>query len=178
MQRAGDAISRIRNFVRRRKTAKELVALNTVVRDVVDLLRTDLERFETEIQVRLSSRAPKIAGDMVLLQQILINLIHNAVEAMAEVDPHNRKVRITTSTNRREEAVLRVRDYGPGLTPDVQANLFETFYTTKPEGLGMGLAICQTIVESHQGKIRALNHRSGGAVFEVIIPIARGDMDG
>ena len=174
MRRASEAIVHIRTFLRRRKTNREYVALNDVVRAVVDLIRTDLDRLDTTLQTRLANPSPVVSGDPILLQQVVINLTQNAVEVLTDAESSERKIMITTSKNRRDEAVLRVRDTGPGLDEDTQGRLFETFFTTKPEGLGMGLSICHTIVESHDGKIHARNHRSGGAVFEVIMPSVRG----
>lgn len=174
MRRASEAISHIRAFLRRRKTTRENVALNDVVRAVIDLIRTDLKRFDTNLQTRLANPSPIVSGDPILLQQVVINLTQNAVEALADADSSARRIVITTSINRHGEAVLRVRDTGPGMAEETRERLFETFFTTKPEGLGMGLSICHTVVESHDGKIHARNHRSGGAVFEVIIPSVRG----
>jgi signal transduction histidine kinase len=125
------------------------------------------------LRTELADRLPVVRGDRVQLQQVVLNLILNAVQAMDEVPDEAREVRITTSESSPDEVRLGVRDTGPGLSPDSFSRLFEPFYTTKPDGMGMGLAICRSIVEAHGGRLSASANTPRGAMFQFSIPVRK-----
>jgi signal transduction histidine kinase len=116
---------------------------------------------------------PLIEGDRIQLQQVILNLIRNAVEAMSGIDEAARKMRISTGSEASNVVLVSVRDLGPGLDPQSVDRLFEAFYTTKPDGLGMGLAICRSIIEAHGGRLLATANEPRGAVFQFTLPLER-----
>jgi signal transduction histidine kinase len=116
---------------------------------------------------------PAIEGDRVQLQQVILNLILNAVEAMSSTDEGVREARISTGREPSSGVLVTVRDFGPGLDPQSLDHLFEAFYTTKPEGMGMGLPICRSIIEAHGGRLWATANNPRGAVFQFTLPLER-----
>jgi C4-dicarboxylate-specific signal transduction histidine kinase len=120
--------------------------------------------------MQLSKGLPHILGDRVQLQQVVLNLIMNAIEAMSEVAAGRRALQISTDQYASEDLLVAVADSGPGLTPAGFERLFETFYTTKPSGLGLGLPICRTIIEAHGGRLWATANMPRGAVFQFTVP--------
>ncbi|WP_157784289.1 sensor histidine kinase, partial [Sinorhizobium fredii] len=122
------------------------------------------------LQVQLSEGLPTVRGDRVQLQQVMLNLITNAIEAMSDVDDGNRNLRITAGRDD-DNVFVSVQDSGPGLTQVTLERVFEPFYTTKPTGLGVGLSICRSIIEAHKGGLWATNAAKGGAVFSFTVPI-------
>ena len=117
---------------------------------------------------------PPVLGDGIHLQQVLLNLIMNAMDAMAKQPPEKRRLTVRTSRGSDSAVEVSITDSGPGIEPNTLPRLFEPFYTTKPNGMGMGLSIARTIIEAHHGRIRAENCREGGAVFRVTLPAAEG----
>jgi C4-dicarboxylate-specific signal transduction histidine kinase len=147
------------------------VDLNEVCQSSARLLQYDVLARGAEITLELDPHEPAVTGDPIQLQQVVVNLLANALDASAaSTSPH---VTISTAV-RGEEVEVAVRDNGPGLTADVQSHLFESFFTTKPQGLGLGLPIVQSIVERHHGRVRAENADEGGAIFRVTMPGTRG----
>ena len=133
----------------------------------------DALAYSCELQTSLTENLPAIEGDPVQIQQVLINLVGNALEAMRETPSTSRKVEVVTEQNGDETVCVSVRDRGRGIGDETRERLFERFFTTKEEGLGMGLAIVRSIVEAHGGKIEAENVAGGGARFYFTLPTAR-----
>ncbi len=134
------------------------------------MLRTDLQRRGVVVSTRLCEPAPLVFGDRVQLQQVLLNLVLNACDAMSDTPPGERLLVVSTTTQ--GDARIEVRDAGSGIPPDSLAKVFEPFETTKHEGLGLGLAICRSIVTAHDGHISAANNPEGGATFVLSLPLA------
>jgi C4-dicarboxylate-specific signal transduction histidine kinase len=142
-----------------------------VIKEVLKLVQTDFVNRNVMVDCQFAEQIPHVTGDRIQLLQVLLNLILNAADAMAANPPDSRRLYISTQVN--QDAVrVAVRDEGPGLSENVDV-LFEPLYTTKPQGLGMGLAICRSIIGSHGGRLWAENHSEKGAVFSIEIPIAR-----
>ena len=123
------------------------------------------------MKMQLSEELPRIWGDRVQLQQVILNLIMNAIEAMSEVRERSRELLISTSKADQDGVLVTVSDSGPGLPPVNLARIFEAFYTTKASGLGMGLSVCRSIVEAHGGRLWAVPNEPHGAVFCVMLPV-------
>jgi signal transduction histidine kinase len=166
---ASDIITRVRALVRREALPQQPVDLNEVCRTSARVLHHDAQTRHAEITLALDPRLPPVTGDPVQLQQVVLNLVVNALDA-ASASP-NPRVAISTVA-RGKEVEVAVRDNGPGLAEDVQNHLFESFFTTKPQGLGLGLPIVQSIIERHHGRVRAENAAEGGAIFRVTMPPA------
>jgi signal transduction histidine kinase len=146
------------------------VDVNEAVRGVIELIYGEVLKNRVSVRTQLADGLPLIQGDGVQLQQVVLNLILNAVQAMGAVTDGTREVLITTSQTGPNEVCLGVQDTGPGLSPENLPRLFEPFYTTKPEGMGMGLSICRSIVEAHGGRLWATPCEPQGALFQFKIP--------
>ena len=144
--------------------------MNAVIREVIDFSRSEAAKNGVSVQTKLASELPPVQGDRVELQQVILNLILNAVEAMSGVADGTRSLQIATRKSEAGEALISVRDTGMGLPPGVQENLFKAFFTTKPTGLGLGLSICRSIVESRGGRLWASANSPQGAVFQFALP--------
>jgi signal transduction histidine kinase len=137
------------------------------------MVRADAEAYSCSVHTALSSDLPLIEGDPVQIQQVLVNLVANAFDAMREMPINRRRVEIATGRNGDETVCVSVRDYGAGIREHAREKLFEQFFTTKEDGLGMGLAIVRSIIEAHGGKIEAENVDGGGARFYFILPAGK-----
>jgi two-component system, LuxR family, sensor kinase FixL len=169
--RAGDIIRRMRTFVSHNRSARELCDLNVLVGEVLALLEWDLHKHKVKLSLRLGSDLPEMWADRIQIQQVLVNLVRNSIEAMSRSD---RTRELTVSTSRLTTALeVAVRDTGIGFAGDVKDALFKPFRSTKADGLGLGLAICKTLVEAHDGSISANHNEDGGATFRFTIPINR-----
>jgi two-component system sensor kinase FixL len=174
-ERAGKIIRGIREMVKKGDTARELVDMNQVVKDVVRLTNSDAVRHGCVLFTELDSQLPLVEADAVQLQQVLLNLILNAFDAMQETPDHQRRVVLSTSaltpTSQAKGAVhTTVRDFGTGLSEKAHQRIFEHFFSTKKDGLGMGLAIARSIVESFGGVLDVTNATDGGAIFHFTLP--------
>jgi signal transduction histidine kinase len=136
------------------------------------MLQTEMATYSCELETSLAKDLPSVHADPVQIHQVLINLVTNAREAMQDSPMGGRKVEVQTHRNGNHSIAVSVRDYGPGISEDTRERLFEEFFTTKEEGLGMGLAIVRSIVEAHGGKIQAENVHSGGARFSFLLPVS------
>jgi signal transduction histidine kinase len=185
--RAGDVISRMRALFKKVSTTKERFDINEVIEEVVILAQSELQRNRVSLQTQLASDLPLISGDRIQLQQVLFNLLMNAIEAMSGVEERPRELwvsseKVTGISGESEKSQLEdkalaewmliaVRDSGPGLDTKSLDRLFDAFYTTKPHGIGMGLAISRSIIEAHGGQLWATASGSRGAVFQFRLPI-------
>ena len=168
--RAGDVISRMRALIKKRPSKKERVEINDAISEVVALARGETDKNGVSVQTRFADDLPLIQGDRVQLQQVMLNLIINAVEAMSGTTEDERELLISTAKHDSDGVLVTVRDSGPGLAPEVIERVFESFYTTKPNGLGLGLSICQSIIEQHRGRLWATGDSTRGAVFQFVVP--------
>jgi len=171
-QRAGAIIQRIRSFVRRREARREIVDPNDIVRETVGLFEGLAARRGLPLYVHYGE-PPRVNADRIEIEQVILNLLQNAVDAMIEAPPEDRQKGITIRTSLDQgQARIAVRDAGCGLTSEVERRLFETFFTTKPQGLGLGLSICRTIVESHGGRMWANANEGPGLTMRFTLPAA------
>jgi PAS domain S-box-containing protein len=168
--RAGDVIGRIRELIKKAPPRKDWVDLNEAIREVIELTRREAVKTGVSVQSRLADNLPLIHGDRVQLQQVILNLVVNAIEAMNGVDAGERDLLIDTERVEPDGVLVEVRDTGPGLAPATFDRLFDAFYTTKPNGLGMGLSICRSIIEAHGGRLWAKANEPRGAVFQFSTP--------
>jgi PAS domain S-box-containing protein len=168
--RAGDVVSRIRGLVSKAPPRKDRLQINGAIREVIELTRVEAMRKSVSVQLELAEGLPTIEGDRVGLQQVMLNLIVNAVEAMSGVPEGPRDLLVTSGTAGADRVLVAVRDSGPGLTPAALERLFDAFYTTKPTGLGLGLSICRSIIEAHDGRLWASANEPRGAIFQFTVP--------
>jgi C4-dicarboxylate-specific signal transduction histidine kinase len=174
--RAGEIIGRIRALVKKAPPQKDWLDVNETIREVIALTRSELQRNGIALETRLSDNVhyvPLVFADRIQLQQVILNLIMNAVEAMSEITEGSRDLLIRTGADESGAIVVAVQDTGPGLKPEDLHRLFTPFYTTKPQGMGMGLAICRSIIEAHGGKLWATANEDGGATFQLTLPTGR-----
>ena len=164
-KRGGDIISRIRDLAKKTPAEREDLGINEIALEVIGLTRSEMSDRGVLVRTRLTEGLPRILSDRVQLQQVILNLIMNALEAMDEVAEGSRELLISTGNAEAGGVLLTVTDTGPGLSPTSPARIFEAFYTTKPSGLGMGLSICRSIVETHGGRLWATPNQPRGAVF-------------
>ena len=169
-RRASDVISRMRALVRKAPTRKDQLDINDTIREVIALTGSELHRTGTSLRTQLAHGLPLVPGDRVQLQQVMLNLILNAVEAMSGSDERSRKLLISTEEDGANIVRIAVRDWGPGLKPEGLDRLFDAFYSTKPDGMGMGLSICRAIIEAHGGRLWATAKLPRGAVFQFTLP--------
>ncbi|BAL96222.1 sensor histidine kinase [Rubrivivax gelatinosus] len=170
-ERAAVIIRRIRGFVRRRDARREPLDLDLVVRETLPLFAHAAARRGIPLLLRLDGALPPVQADRIEIEQVLLNLLQNALDATPDGVAHERGIVVTTAQGV-AGVELAVRDHGSGLPPEVQARLFDPFFTTKPQGLGLGLSICRTIVESHGGRLTASAEADGGATMRVVLPPA------
>jgi C4-dicarboxylate-specific signal transduction histidine kinase len=169
--RAGDILDRIRDHIKKAPPRKGQFDLNEAINEVIVLGRSAIIKNGVSVQTRISEGLSPIHGDRVQLQQVVLNLLLNAVEAMGSVEAKPRDLLI--STERDHAGVLvAVRDSGPGIHPAHLECIFKSFYTTKPNGTGIGLSICRSIIEAHGGRLWADANEPRGALFQFTVPIA------
>ena len=168
--RAGDVIARIRALIRKAPSRKDGLDINEAILEVTALTRGEAVKNSVSVQTQLADRLPLIRGDRVQLQQVVLNLIVNAVEAMSGVSDRPRDLLISTGRAEPDSVLVAVRDSGPGLAPASVERLFESFYTTKPGGLGMGLSICRSIIDAHGGRLWMTASVPRGAIFQFTLP--------
>ena len=172
-RRAHEIIHNVRNTIKKGDPIRRPINLNELVTNVVHVVRPDAVAHSCEIETSLAKDLPLIEGDPIQIQQVLVNLVSNALDAMRQTPPDRRKVEISTAGNGENEVRLSVRDHGTGIRSEVREQLFDHFFTTKEQGLGMGLAIVRSIVESHGGEIHAENAADGGARFYFTLPVTK-----
>ncbi|MER9657180.1 ATP-binding protein [Mesorhizobium sp. M0152] len=171
--RATDIIERTRALVKKAPARKDNLEINLAISEIVGLTRSEVSKNGVQLDIRLADGLPAVQGDRVQLQQVMLNLIMNAVESMSQMSDHRRELLITTEPE--EDCVLvAVRDSGPGLPELALERAFEAFYTTKSTGLGMGLSICRSIVEAHGGRLWAAANFPKGAAFQFTVPVISG----
>jgi signal transduction histidine kinase len=169
--RATEIIGRIRNLIKKEPLRKDALEVNEAIAELIPLTRGEVMKNNVSVQMQLAEGLPLIQGDRVQLQQVILNLIINAVEAMSGVSEGARALLIRTGKDASDRVLVAVQDSGPGLNPGSIERLFDSFYTTKPDGMGMGLSICRSIVEAHGGRIWATPNAGPGITVQLTLPI-------
>jgi PAS domain S-box-containing protein len=168
--RAGGVIRRVRALVQKAPSRNDRVEINGAICEVIELTRGETVKNGVAMRTDLADGLPRVDGDRVQVQQVVLNLIVNAVEAMSGIRDSERELLISTGKAGPDGVLVAVRDSGPGLDPERLDRVFEAFYTTKPDGMGMGLAICRSIIEGHGGRLWASTNEPRGAVFQFTLP--------
>jgi C4-dicarboxylate-specific signal transduction histidine kinase len=176
VDRSGEIIGRIRDQIKKAPPRKTCFDLNQAIVEVIALARSAMARNVVSLQTLLAEGLPPVLGDRVQLQQVVLNLILNAVEAMSSVEVEARELLITTGQNQTGDVLVAVRDSGPGIDPKHVERVFEAFYTTKSSGLGMGLSICRSIIDAHGGRLWADVNEPRGAAFQFTLPSAEEEL--
>jgi len=171
-RRAGEVIRGVQGMVKKGAPVRQRVNLNDLVMNVVHMVKPDAVLHSCEMETLLEPNLPAIEADPIQLQQVLINLVVNAFDAMRNIPVSRRRVVIATEWNGDGAICASVRDYGVGISEEARDRLFEHFFTTKAQGLGMGLGIVRSIVESHAGTVTAENVAGGGARFHFTLPVS------
>jgi len=172
--RAAEVIQRIRELARKSQPPKTSVDLNDVIHDVVSLLRAELRRQDVALILELASELPPVLGDRIQLQQVVLNLAMNAIDAMAAISDRPRELMIRSGQSDRDQVTIAVRDTGVGIAADHLGHVFSPFFTTKPGGMGMGLSISRSIIEAHRGRLWATPNAPHGATFQFSLPVELG----
>jgi signal transduction histidine kinase len=168
--RAGDVVDRIRALIHKAPPQRDRLDINAAISELIELTRGEAVKSGVSVRTQLADGLPLIHGDRVQLQQVILNLIINAVEAMSGVSEGARDLLISTVKAEPGGVLVAVKDSGPGLAPASLERLFEAFYTTKPDGLGMGLSICRSIIDAHGGRLWASANVRQGAIFQFLLP--------
>ena len=148
------------------------IGLNEVIRDVLRLMRSDLINQDVTVDTDLAQKLPPVPGDRIQLQQVLLNLVLNACEAMTDCEPSERRLRVASKLDN-GAVCISVGDRGGSIPEEKMDRVFEPFFTTKAEGMGLGLSVCHTIIRAHRGKIWATNNLDRGATFHFELPVNR-----
>ena len=169
-QRAGQVVETVRAMFKKDGEEKTLLDMNHVVRQVFALLRGELQKNEVVVEYELGPELPRVLGDQVQLQQVVLNLVMNAIEAMSLVTDRPRSLRVSSARRDPAGLILVLEDSGTGLDPEHIDRIFEPFFTTKSHGMGLGLSICRSIIEGHRGQLTASLAVPHGTAFQVILP--------
>jgi len=175
--RASEVVGRIRMLLRKEPHRTELLAINEVIEEVVAITRNDLIGKRVTLRMELAEDLPKVEADRVEIQQVMLNLMMNAIEAMRAVEAGRRNLLMRTTRNESGGVLVEVQDSGVGIASEALERIFDAFYTTRKEGMGMGLSICRTIIESHGGRLKAESNKGKGATFRFTLSAANGDLD-
>jgi two-component system sensor histidine kinase DctS len=170
-ERAGRVVHRVREFLRRREPVREPMSINEVVVDVTELIELEAEKSNVQLRLDMGHDVPLVSGDRIMIEQLLLNLIKNGIEAMKQTRVQDRILTVQTATSG-GQVEIRVMDRGHGIAADVAPELFSPFFTTKDNGMGMGLNICRSIVELHDGHLWFSANPAGGSVFHFTLPPA------
>jgi signal transduction histidine kinase len=169
-ERASQVIHRVRALVRREPPRQEEVDVNQIISEVIALTRDQMHSHGVALQTELAADIKAVRGDRVQLQQVMLNLIVNAVEAMSAMGDRQRQLVVRSINDDAGGVRVEVRDSGPGVAPHAAEHLFEPFYTTKAHGIGMGLWICRSIIEAHRGRLWVTSNPPQGAAFQFSLP--------
>jgi C4-dicarboxylate-specific signal transduction histidine kinase len=170
-KRAAEVVNRLRNLVKKGPSHRERIEINSIINGVIGLINSELVLRNTSITMDLDPDVPVVQGDSIQIQQVLINLMTNALDAMDGQPVDRRRIAISTISENSEEILVSISDSGGGIPPDTRETIFSPFHTTKSSGMGLGLSICKSIIDAHGGKIFAENNPDGGAIFSFILPV-------
>ncbi len=169
--RAGAVLNRIRALFKKEAPAKHWLDANEAIRELVAFLHDEAARRQVPITLDLDGDLPKVMADRIQFQQVLLNLVINGMDAMAEVAHRLKELKIRSCKQNANEILIQIEDCGVGLSPLHPDEIFQSFFTTKPHGIGMGLSISRSIIESHEGRLWATPHPQGGAIFQFTLPV-------
>jgi PAS domain S-box-containing protein len=175
-ERASQVIARIRAMLKKTPPSKTLLDVNEFINEVVGLTQSEIVQHSIRLLVALADDLPKVPGDRIQLQQVMLNLIVNAVEAMLSIEDRERALLITSGRFADNDVRIAVTDNGPGIDPQTVHHVFDAFATTKPEGMGMGLTISRSIIDAHGGRLWTEANDQYGATFQFTLPIAASDL--
>ncbi len=170
-------LGRIRALFKKEALAKVWLDMNEVILELIGFVRDEATRHRISIRTDLTPDLPRVRGDRVQLQQVVLNLIMNGMDAMRGTNDRPKAILISSGKENSREILIRVEDCGVGLSPEIAGQIFNPFFTTKPQGIGMGLSISRSIVESHEGRVWAAPGVSGGATFQFTLPIGSENRD-
>jgi two-component system sensor kinase FixL len=168
--RANEIIHRIREFIQKKESKKASIDVNEAINDVADLLRSDAREYDTAVELALAPSLPPVHADAIQIQQVILNLAHNGVEAMAAMKPKRRRLTISTCKSDNGTVKIAVHDWGEGIHAENLDRIFEPFFTTKDTGIGMGLSLSRSIIEAHGGRLWASSEGEAGTVFHFTLP--------
>ena len=171
-RRASDIVQRIRSMATKHEPELIPIDLNEVVDEALLFIRPELEASSIELSVKLAAGLPVVRGDRVQLQQVIVNLLVNSIHAVTQAEVPMRRIAIDTGADKDDAVGFSIRDSGPGIPDENLGRIFESFFTTKQGGMGIGLAICRSIITAHGGRTAVSNHPEGGAQFRFILPAA------
>jgi two-component system sensor kinase FixL len=172
-KRAGEVIHRLRQWLKKDEVQQHSLQINEVVEDVLKLIRSDLVNQKVTVDTELARHLPTVTGDPVQLQQVLVNLVVNACDAMTDCNTPERRLLIRTGMeNGNSGVIVSVTDRGSSILEEKMEQIFEPFFTTKTKGMGLGLSVCRTIITAHRGKLWATNNTDRGATFHFSVPVA------
>ena len=167
--RASSVIRRLRDLLQKRSLEMTALDVNSMISETLHFLSVDARHREVEIELDLAATLPPIRGDKLHLQQVLLNLVINGMDAMSDTPEPMRRIKLSSGMNGDGMVSVSVRDRGPGIPPERLPRLFDSFFTTKRTGVGLGLSIARSIIEAHRGRIWAENDSNGGAVFHIAL---------
>jgi PAS domain S-box-containing protein len=170
-QRAGNIIRRLKDFSRNTNIYKSYININKIFKKIIHLIEIETRQHDVTMRLEFSEPSPQILADSILIEQVILNLTHNAIEVMDSIPKHKRILTLQTTLLEGNKIQVAVADTGLGLSDKTLKRIFEPFFSTKPEGIGLGLSICQSIIKAHDGHIWALQNANGGTTFRFILPI-------
>jgi signal transduction histidine kinase len=170
-RRAEEVIASIRGLFKETSTQRAMIQINDVIREVLDLVQDDLTVGNVTATAEYQENLPEIHADHTQLQQVILNLVKNAIEALRAGSTGNKRLRLVTGSDGKSSVSVYVQDSGLGIAPEDRDKIFDPFFTTKPSGMGLGLSICRTIIENHGGDLGLSKTDSHGTSFELVFPI-------
>ena len=170
-QRAGDVIRRLRQFVQKRELGRQEVGCEELIRDLAALAEVDARNNGISLTIDVAEGLPKIMVDSVQIQQVILNLIRNGIDAMLNMDQNDEGISVLVTKFENDQIKIAVTDHGSGITEEAEKKIFQPFFTTKSSGLGLGLAICKSIIASHGGVLSFTKNPSGGTTFHFMLPV-------
>jgi C4-dicarboxylate-specific signal transduction histidine kinase len=173
--RASGVIASIRGMFKKDEHVKVFIDVNAVIREVLELLQGEVSSKRVLVRTKLSLDLPQILADHMQLQQVILNLVTNAVEAMSGTPVSSRVLNVSSKLSQPDEVIIAIEDTGPGIDPKDLHRIFDAFFTTKSQGMGMGLSICRSIVETHGGRLWASGRRPRGSIFFLTLPSVGAD---
>jgi C4-dicarboxylate-specific signal transduction histidine kinase len=169
-ERAGRVVQRVREFLRRREPAREPLDINAVIEDVIELIELEAEKAGVIISHQLAAKLPEVSADRIMIEQVLLNLIKNGIDSMRDTPYYDRRLAVATERTG-ENVEIRIIDRGHGIAAEVESELFSPFFTTKENGMGMGLNICRSIIELHEGHLWFTRNGGAGSIFHFTLPL-------
>jgi C4-dicarboxylate-specific signal transduction histidine kinase len=169
-QRAGDVLQRIRNFIQKGELRKEFLNMNEVIQEVLDCMRQEIHSAKITVHLHFNNFLPAVMADKVQIEQVLLNITQNAIEAMHDNPEDERQLTIETTMNENNHVSVAIKDNGHGIPPHEINKIFDAFHSTKEAGMGIGLAISQSIILAHHGKLTASSKPGEGATFVIDLP--------